>query len=187
MNYVFKKILLVIFVLIAYVAKCQTTIVPFNETIGDRIDSVEQQKYSLFADIIDSTTLNSELHKKGNNYFLVSYTVKDTTITAIDYEDIVFYRKLAEKIDGYSNQLSQTDSIQEQSLLVVHRPEQKITAPLTNDELNEKMRKEARRFQILKSEADRLGLQGLERQNYLDSGGSVIGKTLISPKNYPKN
>ena len=187
MNTVFRIIFFFIFISTTFCSWSQTTIIPFNETIGDVIDSVEQQKYSLFVDIIDSSIVHSELHKKGNNYFLVSYSEKDTTETSIDYEDIVFYRKLAEKIDGYSNELSQPDSTQEQSLLVINRPEQKITAPLTNDELNEKMRKEARRFQILKSEADRLGLQGLERQNYLDSGGSVIGKTLISPKNYPKN
>ena len=174
MKTLFIKASILLFVGVVFTAKSQNTLIPFNDIIGDVIDSTEQQKYLLFSDLIDSTVQYSEIHKEQNDYFLKLFTKKDSSQVKIPYEDLVYYRKLVEKMDTYAENLTQGDTSQEKSVLIVNQEEHEVSAPLTNEELNEKMRKEARRFQIMRSEANRQGLQGQARQNYYDTGGTIF-------------
>lgn len=146
----------------------QYSVVQLNSAIGDTISITEREKDHLFEGLIDSSVVATVILQKGNSYFLKNISSTDSSQLAVPYDKVVYYRKVLE-----SKAVTPTDTTQ-RSVLIVNKTPQEVKAPLTNDELNEKMRKEAGRNQIMRMEADRQNLQGLERENYMNSGGGFI-------------
>jgi hypothetical protein len=171
-----KKIILSIIGLIFIIsATSQDKIVILHPIVGDTITLKEKTDYLLFPNVVDSVFNYGLLHLKNNTYQLHIYHSTDSLIVQIDSSDIYQYKQNIEKLAAYYSNDALDDRIESSESIMLNNNNTK------NNSLNQssispttlkRTLKEAERTQLLNNSADKQGLNGKERENYINTGGA---------------
>jgi hypothetical protein len=156
-------------------ATSQDKIVILHPIIGDTITLQEKKDYLLFPDIVDSVFNFGILHLTNNTFQLYVYQSKDPLIVQIDSSEIHQYKLNIEKLSEYYSNVSSDNSIESSESIMLnnnntknHTLHQSSISPTTL----KRTLKEATRTQLLNNSADRQGITGKAKENYINTGGA---------------
>jgi len=151
------------------VTHAQNQVVKMHAVVGDTVTQNEKRLYYLFPELPDSGFVYSVLHRLDNAYELVAVYENDTLFADIDSIQVAefhqtidklnaFYSRNEQKPDGLSNLPGIGDSLKN-----VKQFDDRFLTP----EVRMKMAKDGRRYQFLSDAADRQGLQGQQKQDFI--------------------
>ncbi|PKQ65759.1 hypothetical protein BZG02_01765 [Labilibaculum filiforme] len=174
MKYLVVSLLILIGTLSVF---AQKDIIVLHPAIGDTIDLAEKQTYLLFADIEDSSFESGQIIKLDDKYFLKVYYQSEEELVEVDRSKLEEYHINIQKLLAYYNYLENPDKLKVAPLVVVN---EKDTCALEMDieylspKMKKKLRKDSYRYQVLKSDAERIGYWGDDQENYIKTGSHFL-------------
>lgn len=146
----------------------QKNIIGLHPIVGDTIDQNEKDLYFLFDNIDDSTFIEAYIYQDNESLWLATKQRSGKIIYEIDSQYITDNYNRIIKINEYYDYLSHKDSIE-----INDSPDitEETVSFSISDQKMQQIKKNARRYQHLKAEAERKGLWGDDKENYIKSAG----------------
>ncbi|MFV0376659.1 MAG: hypothetical protein ACK5JD_05070 [Mangrovibacterium sp.] len=158
----------------ALMANAQELVYLLHPLVGDTINLEEKQTYLLFESVPDSLFGLAVIYETPENYLLkVSKDANEARLT-LSPEEIETYQTNISKLSVYY-QRQQTQTAD--TLVNLMEQSDTITAPRLMDEYISpeqlvRIKREARRFLELSQSAEEYGLQGTDKQRYIEKNGN---------------
>ncbi len=150
----------------------QDKVVALHPAVGDTIEFTEKKMYFLFPEIEDTDFNNGQIFTGKNGFYLVCGTKSSKIIHNIDPVAFNQYRLNIEKLYAYYISSTNADTLN----ISTNELKSLSAVPhinLINAEMLENLPKESRRYQYLKNEAEKLGLWGEDKENYIKTSGYI--------------
>ncbi len=151
----------------------QGNLISLHPLIGDTVSYQEKIDYLLFTEVVDTNYLFGLLYSNdSNNYYLISYHSTDSAITKIDSGKISEYRLNIDKLYAFYTSQSKPDTIHEKgNLFLIDSISHGFNKNFISPEMSKQIGRDARRYQGLNNAADKQGLKGQDKENYINTGG----------------
>lgn len=144
----------------------QNKLIVLHSVVGDTIDKREQQEFLLFSDILDQDFTSATIHCENAKYVMHINSDSGLKLVEINDEDIVENSKHVDKLARYFKFLiEKKDSLDIDLKTVSSWP--KFQSELLNDAQKRKIAKEARIYFDSNQDAEKLGLSGIDKENYI--------------------
>jgi len=161
---VFLCFIFLVFINLSVIA--QDKLIVLHAIVGDTIDKREQKEFLLFSDIVKGDFSSLRIYANEDRYFLHINSESGTDIVETDLEVIKENREHIEKLTQYFKSiLKRKDSLNIDLKLVGNWP--KLESICLTDDQRKRIAKEARTYLSLSQDADRRGLLGIDRENYI--------------------
>lgn len=145
----------------------QDELIVLHPVVGDTIDRQEQRNFVLFSDLLDQDFTTATIHFNNVKYVMHINSVSGLKLVDIKEEDIVENSKHVDKLVKYFEFLvEKKDSLDIDLKTASSWP--KFQPEILNDAQRRKLAIEARAYLSLNQDADRRGLLGIDRENYIE-------------------
>ncbi len=146
----------------------QKKTIGLHPVVGKTIDKAEKERYYLFDNIDNSIFVSATIYEENDSLWLLSVNKSDTLITKVDSQYISENQQRIVKILDYYDYLQKKDSLKLQNPTALNNNSDLFSI---TDEQMEQIAKDARRYQSLKQDADKNGLWGVDKDNYIKTAG----------------
>lgn len=167
MKHVFS---LVFSILLTSALPAQLKVISLHPLIGDTIDQKEKSRFFLFPEIADSDFCWGEIICSNEGYSLQYNTGSCSMTNKQDSLAIEQYKINIKKLISYYESLSNSDSAKI-SIKDFNTTVSPIKINIISSGMMEKLPYESRRYEYLNGEAERMGLWGDEKEDYIKKSG----------------
>ena len=144
----------------------QGKLIVLHSIVGDTIDKHEQRDFVLFSDILDQNFTSATIQCENAKYVMHINSASGLSVVDIKEEVVVENSKHVDKLAKYFKSLvEKKDSLDIDLKTASSWP--MFQSELLNDAQKRKIAKEARTYFNLNQNAVRLGLSGLDKENYI--------------------
>ncbi len=172
-----RKLIVFLFLIANFaLTQAQEQLVQLHAVVGDTVTQNEINLYFLFPELPDSGFVFSVLHRLDNaTYELVAVYENDTLFADIDSLLVAKFHQNIDKLNAFYVRNEQNPGSLlnlpdvGDSLKNMKQFDDRFLTP----ELRVKMAKDGRRYQFLSDAADRQGLQGQPKQDFIKTNSYV--------------
>ena len=155
----------------------QQKIICLHPILGDTIDLTEKNTYLLFPEIESEGFQSGQIKKSGEQYYFEYISENNLNKDEVSIVKLKEYHTNVEKLLAYYEYIKNSNSNESNSIVKKDTQEElqiHFKAKYDDVSFRRKLKKDAMRYQALKKQAELKGYSGVDKENYIKTGGVFI-------------